>query len=95
MKDAWANIWTIAKRELVGYFDSPVAYVFIVIYLLLAGFFTFTFGAFFDRNPLDEQARVPRRVSPELAVPFVQEILHPEAARRHQAAELVEEEAVG
>jgi ABC-2 type transport system permease protein len=50
MKGAWDNVWTIAKRELVGYFDSPVAYVFIVIYLLLAGFFTFTFGAFFDRG---------------------------------------------
>jgi ABC-2 type transport system permease protein len=50
MKDAWSNVWTIVKRELVGYFDSPVAYVFIVIYLLLAGFFTFTFGSFFDRG---------------------------------------------
>jgi ABC-2 type transport system permease protein len=47
---AWANIRVIAKRELTGYFDSPVAYVFIVIYLLLAGFFTFTFGAFFERG---------------------------------------------
>jgi len=47
---AWSNIRTIAKRELAGYFDSPVAYVFIVIFLLLAGFFTFTFGAFFDRG---------------------------------------------
>ncbi len=50
MRGAWSNVRTIAKRELVGYFDSPVAYVFIVIYLLLAGFFTFTFGAFFDRG---------------------------------------------
>lgn len=50
MKSAWSNVWTITKRELVGYFDSPVAYVFIVIYLLLAGFFTFTFGSFFDRG---------------------------------------------
>jgi ABC-2 type transport system permease protein len=47
---AWTNIRTVAKRELAGYFDSPVAYVFIVIFLLLAGFFTFTFGAFFDRG---------------------------------------------
>jgi ABC-2 type transport system permease protein len=47
---AWTNIRTVAKRELAAYFDSPVAYVFIVIYLLLAGFFTFTFGAFFDRG---------------------------------------------
>ena len=50
MRGAWSNVWTVAERELVGYFDSPVAYVFIVIYLLLAGFFTFTFGAFFDRG---------------------------------------------
>jgi ABC-2 type transport system permease protein len=47
---AWHGTWTVAKRELAAYFDSPVAYVFIVIYLLLAGFFTFTFGAFFDRG---------------------------------------------
>src|SRR4029434_3424506 len=34
-------IITIARRELSGYFASPVAFVFIVIFLLLAGFFTF------------------------------------------------------
>jgi ABC-type transport system involved in multi-copper enzyme maturation permease subunit len=38
---ALANIKTITKRELSGYFSSPVAYVFIVIFLLLTGFFTF------------------------------------------------------
>ena len=48
--NAWANIWTIAKRELMGYFASPVAYVFIVIFLLLTGFFTFMLGGFFERN---------------------------------------------
>src|SRR5580704_1024943 len=47
---AWANIRTIAKRELMGYFASPVAYVFIVIFLLLTGFFTFMLGGFFERN---------------------------------------------
>lgn len=47
---AWAVIRTIAKRELAAYFESPVAYVFLVIFLLLAGFFTFTFGGFFDRG---------------------------------------------
>src|SRR5882762_10724179 len=35
------NIRTIAKRELGAYFSSPLAYVFIVIFLLLCGFFTF------------------------------------------------------
>ena len=43
-------IWTIAKRELAGYFTSPVAYVFLVIFLLLTGFFTFTAGNFFERG---------------------------------------------
>ena len=47
---AWTLIRTIAKRELAAYFESPVAYVFLVIFLLLAGFFTFTFGGFFDRG---------------------------------------------
>jgi ABC-2 type transport system permease protein len=43
-------IWTIAKRELGAYFTSPVAYVFLVIFLLLTGFFTFTAGSFFERG---------------------------------------------
>ena len=43
-------VWTIAKRELAGYFTSPVAYVFLVIFLLLTGFFTFTAGNFFERG---------------------------------------------
>lgn len=47
------TIWTIAKRELIIYFSSPVAYVFIVIFLLLAGFFTFDVGGFFDRGVAD------------------------------------------
>ena len=45
-----ANIKTIAKRELGAYFTSPIAYVFIVIFLLLCGFFTFFVGAFFERR---------------------------------------------
>jgi ABC-2 type transport system permease protein len=45
-----AHIWTITKRELAGYFESPIAYVFIVIFLLLAGFFTFMVAGFFDRG---------------------------------------------
>src|SRR5437868_9072281 len=43
-------IWTITKRELIAYFTSPVAYVFLVIFLLLTGFFTFTAGNFFERG---------------------------------------------
>lgn len=47
---AWANIRAIMKRELGGYFTSPIAYVFLVIFLLLTGFFTFTVGSFFERG---------------------------------------------
>ena len=48
MSEALRNIKTIAKRELNGFFASPVAYVFIVIWLLLIGFFTFSLGGFFQ-----------------------------------------------
>ena len=48
MNEALRNIKTIAKRELTGYFASPVAYVVIVIWLLLVGFFTFSLGGFFE-----------------------------------------------
>ena len=48
--NAWNNIKAIMKRELGGYFTSPIAYVFLVIFLLLTGVFTFTFGGFFDRG---------------------------------------------
>ena len=48
--NAWRNVWTITKRELGAYFTSPLAYVFIVIFLLLCGFFTFFVGGFFERQ---------------------------------------------
>ncbi len=48
--NAWNNIKTITKRELGGYFTSPIAYVFLIIFLLLTGFFTFTIGNFFERG---------------------------------------------
>ena len=44
------NTFVIAKRELGSYFSSPIAYVFLVIFLLLTGFFTFTAGQFFERG---------------------------------------------
>jgi ABC-2 type transport system permease protein len=47
---AMRPVLTIVKRELTAYFTSPVAYVFLVIFLLLTGFFTFTAGNFFERG---------------------------------------------
>jgi ABC-2 type transport system permease protein len=48
--NSFANIKTIAKRELTAYFASPVAYVFIVIFLMLTGFFTFMVAHFFEQG---------------------------------------------
>lgn len=47
---ALRHILTITKREISGYFASPVAYVFMVIFLLLTGFLTFMVSGFFDRG---------------------------------------------
>lgn len=46
---------TILKRELRGYFTTPVAYVFIVIFLVLAGLFTFSsdLGGLYERGQAD------------------------------------------
>jgi ABC-2 type transport system permease protein len=54
--NAWRHIMTIAKREVAGYFASPVAYVFIVIFLLLTGFFAFMVSGFFERGQANLQA---------------------------------------
>lgn len=43
------SIAAIAKRELTGYFSTPVAYVFIVIFVGLSGALTFYIGGFFER----------------------------------------------
>ena len=47
------NIKAIMKRELYGYFSTPVAYVFIVIFLFMSGIFTFYIGAFYERGQAD------------------------------------------
>lgn len=47
------NILIVAGRELGGYFATPVAVVFIVIFLVLQGVLTFNLGNFFDRNQAD------------------------------------------
>ena len=39
---------SVMRRELRGYFSTPLAYVFIVIFLILSGWFTFNFGNFYN-----------------------------------------------
>ena len=43
----------IVQRELAAYFSTPVATVFIVIFLALQGVLTFNLGNFFDRGQAD------------------------------------------
>jgi len=45
----------IFNRELAGYFATPLAYVFIVIFLVLSGVLTFFVGEFFERGQADLQ----------------------------------------
>ncbi len=47
------NIAIIAKREIASYFATPLAYIFIVIFLALTGAFAFYVGGFFIRELAD------------------------------------------
>lgn len=47
------TVKTIFERELRAYFTTPVAYVFIVIFLALTGSMTFFVGGFFERGQAD------------------------------------------
>jgi gliding motility-associated transport system permease protein len=49
------NVLTIFRREFVAYFATPLAYVFIVIFLVMAGVLTFFIGNFFARGQADLQ----------------------------------------
>ena len=50
------GLGAIFRRELRGYFATPVAYVFIVIFLVMTGIFTFYVGSFFERGQADLRA---------------------------------------
>lgn len=55
MKHAALNVITIFKREFKSYFESPVAYVFMVVFLLLIGFLTFSVTNYYERMTADLQ----------------------------------------
>ena len=54
-KTSLHDVWAICRNELIGYFSTPIAYVFIVTFLVAMGSFTFFLGGFFtqDRATLD------------------------------------------
>lgn len=47
------NTWIIFKRELAAYFGTPLAYIFLVVFIALTGAFAFFIGNFFDRGQAD------------------------------------------
>lgn len=47
------SLGIIFKRELFSYFATPLAYVFIVIFLIANGIFTFDLGGFYARGQAD------------------------------------------
>ena len=50
MRESLDNIWIVFKREFGAYFATPIAAVFLVIFVALTGAFAFYVGSFFDRG---------------------------------------------
>ncbi|MBT8147641.1 MAG: heme exporter protein CcmB [Gammaproteobacteria bacterium] len=48
-----SNLGIICRRELASYFSTPLAYIFIVIFLIMNGIFTFDMGGFYLRGQAD------------------------------------------
>lgn len=44
------------RREFLAYFATPLAYIFLVIFLVLTGVFTFYLGGFYERSQADLEA---------------------------------------
>ena len=53
--DSARNTVTIFKRELKSYFEAPVAYVFMIVFLVLTGFLTFAVSHLYERGMADLQ----------------------------------------
>ena len=47
------TVYAIMKRELAHYFTTPLAYVFIIIFLMIAATFTFYLGNLYERGQAD------------------------------------------
>ncbi len=50
MRDMLANAWIIAKREFAAYFATPLAAVFLTLFVALTGAMAFYIGGFFERG---------------------------------------------
>ena len=48
-----SDLLIVTRREWASYFATPLAYVFLVVFLMLCGFTTFELGGFYQRNQAD------------------------------------------
>lgn len=53
MRETLKNAWIIAKREFRGYFATPLAAVFLTIFVAMTGALAFYIGGFFERGQAD------------------------------------------
>lgn len=53
MPELLRSTWIVCKREFAAYFATPIATVFLVIFVALTGAFAFYFGNFFGRGQAD------------------------------------------
>src|SRR5262245_10441947 len=56
MAELFRKTWAITKREFGAYFSTPLASVFLIIFVALTGAFAFYVGAFFERGQADLSA---------------------------------------
>ena len=75
-----ATTITIFRRELKSYFNSPVAYVFLIVFLILTNFLTFMVGKYYENGQSDLRSFF-------FWLPWVYLILVPAAAMRLWAEE--------
>ncbi len=47
------TFYAILKREFLSYFATPLAVIFLAVFLMLNGFFTFKLGAFYEQGQAD------------------------------------------
>ncbi|MGQ0672669.1 MAG: ABC transporter permease [Hyphomicrobium sp.] len=80
MRETLENAWIIGKREFAAYFATPLASVFLTIFVALTGAFAFHIGGFFDRGQANLDAFFAYH-------PFLYLILVPAVAMRLWAEE--------
>ncbi|MEN6534839.1 MAG: ABC transporter, partial [Bryobacteraceae bacterium] len=49
------NIWTIFRKEIKGYFASPIAYLLMAVFALIFGYFFYVATAIFVSRSLESQ----------------------------------------